>query len=186
MSALATYRDAIDALLMSGQWRTVGLDFLDHVHTARELGRWLIGPYRDAASHVPRLSWTCSDAPAFDVAAVDTIVERARADVFAALEEARWGNGPAFVKEAIESDAIVPTVEGFWIPLDLPRMRLRDRVLALFAADYLLRPRDYARAFAICATCQRVVFDPAARHTRRCGAHRISGFLRKIDGRISA
>jgi hypothetical protein len=180
---LETYRDAVDALLMSGQWRAAGLEFLDKVRDARDLGHWVIGSYRQATSHVFRVDWPAVDASAVDEATIDAILTSARADVLLALREAAWGNGPGFVKDALASSAIVPTVDGFWIPLDVPRMRLKDRVLALFAADYLLSPRDYTRDLTICARCARVIFDPAARQSRHCGAHRISGFLNAMERR---
>jgi hypothetical protein len=183
---LETYRDAVDALLMSAQWRTAGLDFLHDVRSARDLGCWLVGPYREATSFVPRLEERSIDAAAFDLEAVETILWTAHEDVLAALRDGAHGNGPAFVKDALATETIVPTVEGFWIPLDVQRMRLKDRVLALFAADYLLRPRDYTRDLAFCARCERVVFDPAARQTGQCGAHRISGFLQGYERRMSA
>jgi hypothetical protein len=72
---------------------------------------------------------------------------------------------------------VVPTLDGFWIPLDKPRMHLTERVLSLFVADYLLRPHDYVRDLVVCSKCDAVVFDSAARQTGCCGADRISGFL---------
>jgi len=180
---LETYRDAVDALLMSAQWRTAGLEFLDNVRDARDLGRWLIGPYRSATSYVFRLEWPAACASEVDTSTIDAILASAREEVLLALHDAAWGAGPGFVKDALASSAIVPTVDGFWIPLDVPRMRLKDRVLALFAADYLRSPRDYQRDLAFCTRCDRAVFDPAARQTGQCGAHRISGFVKKMDRR---
>jgi hypothetical protein len=185
MLALESYRDAVDALLMSAEWRTAGLAFLDAVHDRRDLGRWLVGRYRSATSYVPRQPWSVERSAIVDDAEVCAIVTQAHDDVLAALRAARWGNGPAFVQDAIRSYTIIPTLDGFWIPLDAPRMRLRDRVLALFAADYLLRPRDY-KSLAICARCERVVFDPAAGQTGQCGAHRIRGFVRSAGPRLFA
>jgi hypothetical protein len=176
---LETYRAPVDGLLMSGRWRAAGLEFLHNVRRARDLGYWLMGPYRSATSRVFRLEWLVPSTPAGDEGTIEAILASARADVLVALREAALCSGPRFVKDALGSSAIAPTVDGFWIPLDAPRMRLKDRVLTLFAADYLLSPRDYKRNLAFCRRCERVVFDPAARQTGQCGAHRVSGLFRR-------
>jgi hypothetical protein len=170
-------RDGVDALLMSAVWRTAGLGFLRGSRngwTRRELGRWLVGPYRDATSEVPRI-----DAESFgdasrriDEETIASVVREAREEVVLALR-----NSPHLVATAMRDHAIVPTGDGIWIPLDRPRMRLAERVRSLFAADYLLRPQDYERDLTICAKCEGVVFDATARQTGCCGADRISGFL---------
>ncbi|MCW5835736.1 MAG: hypothetical protein KIS78_25270, partial [Labilithrix sp.] len=54
---------------------------------------------------------------------------------------------------------------------DAPRMGLRDRVSALFVADYLNAPEAYA-ALYVCHRCEEVVFDDDARQLGMCWRHR--------------
>jgi len=171
---------SVDALITSALWRPVGLELLRGAcggWTASDLARWLLGPYQEATLYVPRSERKNTRARKVDAREVQTILRSARAEVVALLRDARWGGGPEFVRTAIRDRAIVPTSSGLWIPLDKSRMLLKDRVLALFAADYLLRPQDYVGDLIVCSKCEEVVFDPAARQTGYCGAHRISGLF---------
>ena len=40
-----------------------------------------------------------------------------------------------------------------WAPLDLPDLRLRDRLTALWAADYLTHTADYENVLVVCDVC---------------------------------
>jgi hypothetical protein len=60
-------------------------------------------------------------------------------------------------------------------------MHLKDRVLSVFAVDFLLRPEDYVGELLVCHVCESVVFDPKARLLGQCGAHRASGFVPRSD-----
>src|SRR4051794_14246958 len=54
---LRSLRDGVDALLMTGACRPAGLAFLRGAREgwgAADLARWLVGPYREATSLVPR------------------------------------------------------------------------------------------------------------------------------------
>ena len=64
----------------------------------------------------------------------------------------------------------MPGVRG-WAPRDRARLRLRDRVLALFAADYLTRPETYARELYVCPDCMCAVFDETAVGRGKCPLH---------------
>jgi hypothetical protein len=169
-------RDGVDALLMSGVWRPAALAL---VRGARErwspadLARWLVGPYRDATALVPRVGVEPAPVRRLVPAQIQAIHRRAARVVVAALRDGQEDAVPTFVAAAICDRCVVPTLDGIWVPLDRPRMRLEDRVLSLFAADYLLRAKDYQRALVVCTDCDAVVFDPVARATVRCGAHRI-------------
>lgn len=55
-----------------------------------------------------------------------------------------------------------------YAPVDFPRLRLVDRVTALFVADFLTRPSDYA-AFSVCGDCNEVTLDWFA-HSAECSA----------------
>jgi len=195
---LRSLRDGVDALLMTGACRPAGLAFLRGAREgwgAADLARWLVGPYGEATSQVPRVvlddeedeqgeqgeAFTDDSAVAPPVRRVSPLRVRdillaAQDDVEAELARASQGS-EAFVHTAIEEGAVVQTLDGIWIALDRPRMLLKDRVLALFACDYLLRPQEYVDRLSACTKCGDVSFDPAARQTRHCGAHRISDFV---------
>jgi hypothetical protein len=50
-------------------------------------------------------------------------------------------------------------------------MRLAERVLSLFAADYLLRSEDYEQGLFTCAACDELHFDASRRSSGVCRAH---------------
>ena len=57
--------------------------------------------------------------------------------------------------------------EPAWAPAN-GTTRLAERVLSLFAVDYLVRPGDYETRLTICATCKQVSFDgPCSAHPTR-------------------
>ena len=177
--------DGVDALVMSAAWRPAGLDLLRGARagwTTADLARWLLGPYAEATSRMAPDARDAGTPPAargrrVDAHKIAEILQSTCDQVVVALEGARADGGPDFVREAIRDGSVVPTMDGLWIPLDRARMLLKDRVLSLFAADYLLRPQDYVGDLVVCSKCRTVVFDPAARPTGYCGAHRISGFV---------
>jgi hypothetical protein len=180
-TTVCSLKDGVDVLVMSAAWRPAGLGLLRGARqgwTPVELARWLIGPYAEATSHVARAP--AEEAPSgarVDPHQVAAILLTTRRAVVAALETVHAVGGPEFVQAAIDTGAIVPTMDGHWVPLDRPRMLLTDRVLALFAVDYLLCPAEYVRDLVVCSKCQAVVFDRVARQKGYCGAHRISDFV---------
>lgn len=62
-----------------------------------------------------------------------------------------------------------------WVPVARPRMRLRDRVLSLWAVDFLSHDHEYAHEFALCKQCGFAEFDAIARASGACRAHRNIG-----------
>jgi hypothetical protein len=179
-TTLSSLKDGVDALLMSGLWRSAGLSFLRAVYddwTHADLARWLMGPYHQATSFVPRSEAPAPEVPSLDRQRIAEIMRSSREEVVAALRDLASGGDPTFVKDAIRSHAIVLSLDEFWIPLDHPRMRLAERALSLFAADYILNPNEYVGDLSVCSRCDAVTFDPAARQAGYCGAHRISGFF---------
>jgi hypothetical protein len=132
--------------------RRAGLEFLRGVRAgwdARDLSAWLTGAYAKAACYVPR-----GEATLTSIEAPYTLNERlreARRGALFALEDARSsGSRLSFVRAAIRARDVIPAVDAygdsFWIPLDRRKMQVRERVLSLFAADYLLHPGDYTGA----------------------------------------
>jgi hypothetical protein len=180
MSETASMRvHSVDALLMSTSWRPAALELLRGAvegWTAGDLARWLTGPYREGSVPLPRPRVRAQGAT-IDPRAIVRILRAAREQVLEELHGARWSAGPLFMRSLVRQRAIAMAEDGLWVPIDKPRMLLKDRVLSLLAADYLFCPLEYTRRFALCIRCDAVVFDAAARQTGFCGAHRISGFL---------
>ena len=166
-----------------------------------DLARWLTGPYAHATRHakrgervVPLDAPSCdsdSDESEITAATIEALVTRVRGQLLASLEQAALQLGSLdFTDEAIERHLIRKVVDGdggnVWIPVDAPRLRLRDRLRSLFAADYLNAPYTYAELF-VCHRCEAVVFDDHAKRIGVCGEHRLSGFVQSnIEGVASS
>jgi hypothetical protein len=174
--------------------RSAALDFMSgvgHGWTKLELVRWLIGPYANAVRHgidgertpaVPSKRRRGAVRPE----TIEELLVATRGKVLAALEKAALGDGMLdFVEDALEHDfvhrAFGEDGREVWIPMDRPRMRLRDRVEALFSADYLNDPVGYGSLY-VCHRCEAVVFDAHAREAGMCSAHsRVSGIVMRND-----
>jgi hypothetical protein len=180
-----TLETGATAASIAAACRRAGLDFLRGVRAgwdARDLSAWLTGAYAEAVCYVPR-----GEATLTPIDTPFTLNERlceARNGALLALDEARSsGSGLSFVRAAIRRREIIPAVDAygtsFWIPLDRRKMQLRERVLSLFAADYLLRPGEYTGELVVCPTCEAIVFDAKARAMGQCGVHRTSGFVER-------
>lgn len=142
--------------------RRAGLAFMEGVAagwTRRELGLWLVGPYREATTRA-----TGSNPPPsagsgeVDTASVSDVLRETRWAVFAALEDAMHGQ-TKFVQGLARQRLIVKDVRYGWVAVDLNGARLRNRVLSLFAIDQLSRPSDYLHKLLACPRCEGIVFD---------------------------
>lgn len=156
-----------------------------------DLVLWLTGPYARATRHAGRGERNVAvtgdeDDHEISEETLEDVMTRARQQVMASLEGAVLDLGTLdFADDSVERGLVRRAIDGdgrvLWVPVDGPRMRLRDRVRALFAADYLDRPYDYAGLF-VCHRCEAIVFDEAARRIGICGAHRLSGVVAREDG----
>jgi hypothetical protein len=165
--------DCRDAALgfMSGV--AAGWDKLD-------LALWLTGPYARATrhgKHGERVAAVSDDCEISDDT-IEALVTRVRGQLIASLEKAALEFGSLeFADEMVERGLVRKVVDAegrdAWIPVDSQRMRLRDRLRALFTADYLNAPYTYAELF-VCHRCEAVVFDDHAKDVGICGAHRMS------------
>jgi hypothetical protein len=177
-----------DPNALAGECREAGLAFLDGVLRGwdkSDLAAWLTGPYhRVTQRRGERVTNPAlfTDQNLVAVERLEELMLRARVEVVTTLSEAsRSGGSIVFVGEAIRRGGILPTRTSddadAWAPVDVLRMRLTDRVLSLFAADYLIRPVDYASDLVACLACGAVAFDATARSSASCRAHRRpSGF----------
>lgn len=154
-----------------------------------DLALWLTGPYARATRHAKRGERVASlnDASSPDQTTeiadetLESLVTRVRGQVLASLEKGALELGALdFSNDVVERGLVRKVVDAeerdAWIPVDAPRMRLRDRILALFTADYLNAPYNYAELF-VCHRCEAVVFDEQAKRRGLCGTHRLSGVV---------
>ncbi len=143
-----------------------------------DLAFWLTGPYARAvrhARHGERVT-ALATAPVVEDASVQELVARVHQELLESLVVATHREGaldfadPAVatghVRKAVDGDGV-----GVWIPVDLPRMRLLDRVRSLFSADYLNAPDAYTELY-VCAQCGGLVFDGAGKRVGLCAAHK--------------
>jgi hypothetical protein len=147
-----------------------------------ELAMWLMGPYAQLTQYVPasgiRKSGEIPRAPMLreiDVRMVDRVIRSARAEILSTLETMRHAEGGASFAFTMMSAGFVVRCEdrgriSGWIPTAEAR-RLADRVLSLFAADYLTRSSDYETDLSICSHCKMVDFDALARARGVCHRH---------------
>jgi hypothetical protein len=161
-----------------------------------DLAIWLIGPYARATRHaghgerVAALA-TGRETISIDAGSVEALVTRVRGQLLASLEKAALELGTLdFVDDTVDRGLVRKVTDGearvAWIPVDGARLRLRDRLRSLFAADYLNGPYTYADLF-VCHRCEAVVFDDHAKRRGICGIHRLSGTLpRNDDGPASS
>jgi hypothetical protein len=154
-----------------------------------DLALWLTGPYSRATRHVPRGERVAGLDEANEVTdeTIESLVTRARSQLVASLETAVLNDGNldfaldamdrGLVRRALDVDG-----EVVWVPADNTRMRLKDRVRSLLAADYLNDPGAYA-ALYVCSRCENVVFDENAKRLGACQNHkRVSGIVpRQVD-----
>lgn len=157
-----------------------------------QLAMWLMGPYGQITQYthaVERVTqsgrYPRMQAPLLreiDARMVDRVISSARDEVIARLAQTLDGGAlgspelgePAFVYDMVSLGFVVRCedarqIEG-WVPSSTAR-RLADRVLSLFAADYLVRPQDYENDLAVCRKCGVVEFDSVCRARGVCGRH---------------
>lgn len=175
--------DGCDRETVSAECREAALAFMSGVALGwdkLDLALWLTGPYARATRHAQRGERVANvtEGDEIDDATIEELVTRVRGQLLASLEKAALEYGTLdFAEEAVERGLVRKAVDAdgrdVWIPVDAPRMRLRDRVRALFAADFLDTPYAYAELF-VCHRCEAVVFDDAAKRSGVCGAHRLA------------
>ena len=147
-----------------------------------DLVLWLTGDYARATrhrKHGERLATLAFGAAEIPQETLEDLVVHVRGQLLASLEKAALEMGSlGFVDEVVDRGLVrrVIDAEGrdAWVPVDGARVRLRDRLQSLFAADYLNAPYVYAELF-VCHRCEAVVFDAHAKRVGICGTHRMSG-----------
>jgi hypothetical protein len=180
---------------VAAECREAALTFMSGVASGWDkidLALWLTGPYARATGHVPRgerVAGLSADRE-IDAETIEDLVVRVRSQILASLEKAALSDGALeFAVEAMDrglvSRAADPDGENIWVPVDSARLRLRDRVRSLFAADYLNDPGAYHDLF-VCHRCEGVVFDENAKRLGACKNHkRLSVIMPRSDLRAA-
>jgi hypothetical protein len=159
--------------------RRVGLDFVNRVaqkDDRRAFVTWTTD-YQHVTLAGQSVPYGSSPAEATDLrkAARD-----ARSQVLAEFERLVRG-GESFARECARSGLLAPTYNNLavapqrnecgWVAQDLPDISLAERVLALFAVDYLWLPAPYHEGLYVCRYCGAVSFDVDGRKRGFCPAH---------------
>ncbi len=185
--------------LIATRSRAAALAFVNGVGrgwTKRDLVRWLVGAYHEAAVPLPgseRIGFA-PNMTEIDAKRIDRLLFEVRDHALRSLEGTPdglvslsvWAKTAGSVMRSRHGNG-----EMGYIPVDWPRMRLEDRVMSLFAVDALIRPRDYERRLSVCGRCGAVSFDDAARARGFCDLHpdRMrydSGILPRTDAETDA
>ncbi len=140
-----------------------------------ELAMWLAGTYGPVTRHASRESSPSSRPVALlrelDARFIDRIMASARAEILETLELVAKDGSASFVLAALLAGAAIRCEDSLgepaWAPTD-NASRLADRVLSLFAVDYLTRPGDYESELFVCASCEMLSFDGALRRRGPC------------------
>ena len=174
-SRLCTLLPGIRASDVADSCRSAALGFAWSAHHGwgrRELARWLVGPYAQAAAATRSLRTSglrrAVTHRRLEEATIEELLTTARSEIIAMLRSVwSWTDDSAFIRARIGEGLIAGIVDDYselgYAPVDNPQMRLVDRVRSLFVADYLTRPADYA-AFAVCDDCDGATFDGGLFH----------------------
>lgn len=156
--------------------RGAGLAFLAMCQAGagrRQLAAWLIGAYASATAsggRVPRRKLDLAGA-AIEPTSVERLLLDTHGRVLEMLSQSRTWDPFSVARDMITLGLVVAVgdVHGAlgYAPVDRPDLRLLDRVVSLFAADYLTRPGDY-HALEICHSCEAITFDLTLEHEPYC------------------
>jgi hypothetical protein len=156
-----------------------------------ELAMWLMGPYAQVTQYVQTFEARQSGEfvrpvpllREIDARMVDRVIRSARTEVLETLQGmANTDNAANFAFTVLSSGFVVRCEDARrvpgWVPSPDAR-RLADRVLSLFAADYMTRPSEYETELSICEQCGTVDFDAIARLRGICHRHNSGMFAPK-------
>jgi hypothetical protein len=169
--------------------RASGLELLRGIRTRRwsriELGAWLLRSYGRAVLSIDETVVELRARPQLRLDVRDEEVARlldeTSARVIHRLKDcARTWAISGFARDMVEGGYVVGVSDSYggigYAPIDDGSMRFADRVIALFVADYLTRPRDY-ESLAICESCEDVSFSFAESHDVGCSRTPHSGVI---------
>ena len=177
IDTIVTLHEGMTAAEIARASRETALTFVNESkHWGKaELGMWLTGPYAAVVRHASRKAdgsvWPVPLLRDIDARLIDRIMQSARAEIFETLALIASDGSASFVLRALISGTVIRCEDALREPAWAPTgeaPRLADRVLSLFAVDYLARPGDYESALAVCTTCESVDFDPTLRQRGAC------------------
>jgi len=170
LDTILTLPSGMSAADISSACREAGLEFINDSRRwgKPELSMWLTSRYADLTKHAAK-----DGEQGIDVRLVDRIMATARAEILETLQTIAKDGAASFVLKALISGAVVrcedAANEPTWVPGQATR--LADRVLSLFATDYLTRPGDYESELFVCRECESVMFDEETRRRDVCPNH---------------
>lgn len=196
LDTILTLPSRVGALALAAACRDVALEFMHAApHWGKaELAMWLMGPYARITQYAcitSRRSGELTRVPLLreiDARMVDRVILSAHAEVTERLASAaRYDGEPTFALDAAARGFVVRCEDERgrhgWAPSTEAR-RLADRVLSLFAADFLARPAEFETEISVCGTCRTVDFDGFARLRGVCHRHG-SGFFYPQERRVT-
>ncbi|MBX3209191.1 MAG: hypothetical protein KF764_29425 [Labilithrix sp.] len=157
---------------IAGACREAALTFINESKAwgKAELGMWLTGTYAALTQHASKESpgqvWPVPLLRDIDARLIERIMESARTEIFETLAAIAKDNSASFVLRALIAGTVIRCQDGQGEPAWAPTgeaPRLADRVLSLFAVDYLARPGDYETELSVCRQCETVAFDGMAK-----------------------
>lgn len=170
--------EGVEGEQISNECREAALTFLRGVTAGWDkidLALWLTGDYARATRHVPRGERVAALTDREVTSeSLNELLDKSRAQLVACFEQAALDGNLACAEECLTRGFVrkvtAPDGGTLYVPVDAPRMRLRDRLRSLLAADYLNEPGDYLSVY-VCHRCENVVFDEKAKRLGFCPAH---------------
>jgi len=180
LDTILTLPSGMSAADISSACREAGLEFINDSRRwgKPELSMWLTARYAELTKHAVKEEggaglWPVPLLKDIDVRLVDRIMATARAEILETLHTIAKDGAASFVLKALISGSVVRCEDASNQPMWAPGQatRLADRVLSLFATDYLTRPGDYEGELFVCRECESVAFDEETRRRDVCPNH---------------
>ncbi|MEO7112966.1 MAG: hypothetical protein ABI183_21185 [Polyangiaceae bacterium] len=172
--------------------RSAALGFLANARhwNKADLAEWLQESYRPLVIGAPKPQRKMTPAygtpvsiapiPSVPPEALTGIMENAHAEVLQMLRDLQAARssldaGRAFIANNVVTRCIDDIGVAGWVPVSHKTSRLAERVMSLFAADFLARPWDYEYDLAICECCENVSFTEVNCCRAHSGMQRVAG-----------
>lgn len=148
--------------------------------TKRDVALWLAKQYapicRASRGIVARVTVRKRTGGTVDTQKLITLVEEAVIavrEILAASLIPQEGN--ALAAEIWAKGHVVRCADQYgnegWVPVDLPGMRLIERIASLWAADYLTNASEYQQQLSMCRVCNCASFESISRVRGTCSKH---------------
>ena len=186
VDTILTLPEQASAIAIADACRTTALAFMNESKFwgKAELAMWLMGPYAQLTQYVAPIAqrrsgeYVARPVPLLreiDVRMVERVIRSAHEEVTKTLDAVADTEAASSFAFAMISAGFVARCEDKrkvpgWVPTSDAR-RLADRVLSLFAVDYLTNPADYDSELSVCPECKSVEFDAFARTRGLCTRH---------------